>query len=375
MVTRLEQTNNIKVILNLKEHPSVDVSATVIRDACENFFSKICKNVPGKFYSGRRELHPIRQDARKVVKAIKHLYPDLYSSESVRKLRDFARCPELTEAFLALQKGIKPKKVDIGNSGTYFVLDRQKRPIGVFKPKDQEAGTEGNRKGIIGPIRGVEVGKCYQRERVAYLLDRHHFARVPKTVIARLPRSYFEEQTARKPELTKGSFQRFVPSAIHARGNPISTEDLQRTAVLDFRILNQDRHLKNLLLDKKGRARPIDHGFALQLDALDLRFEWLDYSQTKEPFSKKILAYIEKIDTEKDLKLIQRRIPTITKSNLLRFKFASLLLKKAAKRGWTPHQIGTLMINRFESHIFDPSKTSDAEIDRHLEKILTNSLH
>ncbi|CEP25253.1 LSB6 [Cyberlindnera jadinii] len=42
------------------------------------------------------------------------------------------------DAIVAIETGIKPKRISAGSSGSYFIYSKQNKIVGVFKPKDEE---------------------------------------------------------------------------------------------------------------------------------------------------------------------------------------------------------------------------------------------
>jgi len=341
--------------------------ASAIDDCCKSLFSAIChKCLPLDENQDAILLHkkPIMQ----LVNALKRIRPSLYDKETWRNLKHLLNAPEIVEAKLALDKGKKPTVLAEGISGSYILYNRLNQPLGIFKPGELEAGNGANPKGYdnVGDflnLMSIQPGTSFLRERAVYLIDREHFADVPKTVIARFPRKHFGVEYRRDSHLTyKGSFQKFVPDCkeawdhyqilpsflSNAKGHKIPVHDIHKIAILDIRTLNCDRHLKNFLVDSDWHTHPIDHGFTLPGNASSLRFNWMNFTQSKKPFSKEDLAYIERLDPEADAALLKRKLPSLDSAVLSRLKIAGLLLKKGAKAGLTPYQIGELMIGKAE---------------------------
>ena len=92
------------------------------------------------------------------------------------------------------------------------------------------------------------------------------------------------------------------------------------------------------------RLIPIDHGLtipdSLAIQSFDLA--WLDFPQAEEPFSAKTLQYIQKLDVDADIKLIEANFK-VRPECLRNIKISSLLLKSAASKGLTLAQIGQIM--------------------------------
>lgn len=398
MIGALNYNYNINVILNLKddEHLAIgwngslrpadsepyfaNLTKKAVLSAAKQFFEEIAK-IEDPLRSGSVSLKPIRKDARKFARVIKRLYPEEYRAETCRLIKDFARFPEITEIFLALKQGIAPQAVDAGISGTYFLFNRKKTPWAVFKPLEQEPGQIENPKGNTAiSVGALKSGTFYQRERAAYLIDPDHFSHVPKTVVARFPHLYFT--AAKTDSLMKGSLQKFIPAASQAYRlsslDVVSTQEIHRLAILDIRLLNHDRHFGNVLVDSANRLRPIDHGFTFPEKATAIYFEWLTLKQANVPFDSTTLAYIKKLDPERDIQVILKKIPSFSKESLNRFRQATYLLKMGAEMGMTAWEIGSLMTGRldptifFEGILFNPSLETESAIRSHLKPILEN---
>lgn len=288
--------------------------------------------------------------------------PDFHSDLTRRQVQELASCPELIEARGALEKGIRPQPLSVGISGSYILLGYQRQKLGIFKPKDEEPGAIGNPKSYAGFDPNPSG---YRNERTAYLLDKkEHFSGVPLTKITSFSKKYFLSANNRLvPNELIGSFQKWVPNTqqaaevyseypkffTSAKGPRIPVDEIHKIAILDIRTLNCDRHMKNFLVDQDGKKiYPIDHGYTLMENALYLRFDWMNFPQAKKPFSANSLNYIKQIDIEKDLQLIQRKLPSSVKKQAIvsRLRIALMLLKEGAKQGLTPYQIGDLMIRR-----------------------------
>jgi Phosphatidylinositol 3- and 4-kinase len=82
-----------------------------------------------------------------------------------------------------------------------------------------------------------------------------------------------------------------------------------KIAVLDIRLANTDRNGSNILVssgsDGTVRLTPIDHGYCLPSSLQDITFEWLYWPQASVPFSEEALAYIQALDADNDLALLE----------------------------------------------------------------------
>lgn len=69
---------------------------------------------------------------------------------------------------------------------------------------------------------------------------------------------------------------------------------------------------------------------------------WMDWEQSKLPFSKSMLNYIEKMDILEDMKNLCQNIKLRDKC-LKNYRISNLVLKIGAMNGLTLHQIGKIM--------------------------------
>jgi len=341
-------------------------TASSINDCCQKLFRILCTTSPAPLDPNSPEIHSHKEAILDLLKAVKRIKPSLYNKEIWRDLKHLLDCPEIIEAKLALEQGIKPIPMEEGINGSYVLANRLNQPCGIFKPAELEAGSCSNPKGYYNIENflnqmGIRSGTSYLRERAAYLLDKQHFANVPQTLIVRIPRKYFG--LGASGQTYKGSFQKFVPNSSHAwdhysilpsffsgaQGHKIPVHEIHKIAILDLRTLNCDRHLKNFLIDPSWHAHPIDHGFTLPAKVSSLRFNWMYFNQSKQPFSKEDLNYIAQLDPEADAAFLQRKLPQLGRECLSRIKIAGMLLKKGAQANLTPYQIGELMIGKKDS--------------------------
>lgn len=289
--------------------------------------------------------------------------PSLCSSETLQSIKELASCPELLEARAAMTNGILPTLITDGVNGSYRLYDRNKMLLGIFKPKEEEAGMAHNPKKLgldkgnnFKFNTGIAPGDLYLRERVAYLLGKKKPLRisVPITKIVNFSRSYFPTISgqALPPLSYQGSFQKWIhdtqPASkiyVKNKGNSIPVDEIHKLAVFDICYLNIDRHANNFLVDENKKIIPIDHGLILG-NAKDLVFSWMHFTKAKEPFSNDFKQHIEEIDVDKDIALIKTKIPSIPKNNLELVKISINLLKIAVKHGLNAYQIADLMIGK-----------------------------
>lgn len=231
-----------------------------------------------------------------------------------------------------------------GEGGVYAVQSRSSgQKIALFKPAEEERFVR----------EGLFAGEGAVREEAAYVLDSrcNGFSGVPPTAVAQL-------RLSNVGRAKQGAVQRFMSSNIGSMesfGMPFDlkkacefapVEQVHRIALLDIRLFNTDRHPGNILLigEKKPYTMvPIDHGCILPswFHLSEARFDWLEYPQSREPFSHAALQYIETLDAEKDAKLL--RTLGIREECVTTLKICSLFLKLTAARGKTLYWMGKYM--------------------------------
>eukprot|EP01002_Notosolenus_urceolatus_P013965 NODE_504_length_2024_cov_13.212658_g399_i0.p1 GENE.NODE_504_length_2024_cov_13.212658_g399_i0~~NODE_504_length_2024_cov_13.212658_g399_i0.p1 ORF type:complete len:276 (-),score=62.59 NODE_504_length_2024_cov_13.212658_g399_i0:1197-2000(-) len=90
-----------------------------------------------------------------------------------------------------------------------------------------------------------------------------------------------------------------------------------------------------------NRLVPIDHGFTLPTTVADLDFEWLLWPQAKVPFNEDEIKYVQKLDIDKDISMLnQLGFPP---ASITLVYAATLLLKIAVANGHTLRDIGEYM--------------------------------
>jgi len=124
-----------------------------------------------------------------------------------------------------------------------------------------------------------------------------------------------------------------------------SVTDVHRIAQLDIRLCNVDRNDENLLVTNVNgvyRLVPIDHSYSLPENLDDgTLFAWMDWKQAKMPMSEEMLEYIDKIDIEKDEKIL--RMLNFKEESITIMKISSLVLKVGANAGWSFYDIALLL--------------------------------
>ncbi|KAI9987755.1 hypothetical protein PInf_023799 [Phytophthora infestans] len=231
-----------------------------------------------------------------------------------------------------------------GEGGVYAVQSRSSgQKLALFKPAEEEKFVR----------EGLFAGEGAVREEAAYVLDSRSngFSGVPPTAVAQL-------RLTSMGRAKQGAVQRFMSSTIGSMesfGMPfdldkarefVPVEQIHRIALLDVRVFNTDRHPGNILLigEKKPYTMvPIDHGCILPswFHLSEARFDWIEYPQTREPFSPAAMQYIEALDAERDAKIL--RSLGIREECVTTLKICTLFLKLAASQGKTLFWMGNFM--------------------------------
>ncbi len=318
----------------------------------------------------------------------KHWHPEVY--RMARK------------AQAGLITGKRPVLAEGCSSGSYILRDPSSRLCAVFKPTDEEPSGPNNPKrnnSMLGelrsPVKGrVAAGGGAVRECIAWLLDKENRAAVPPTSMATALSPFFRGEHPKHGSLQV--YTRHESSAEDIGPSLFPLRDVQEIALLDIRLLNQDRHCGNILVsearnleecfpcvecradctsatsitscplkvDSDGdeimvefgsstlpsiartppafstplqsstvqtpvsqkrryasrsfdgthfdesvgvRLIPIDHGFCLPhpRSMLDTDLAWLQWPQSHIPLDESRRSYVESLDPEQDIKLIQ----------------------------------------------------------------------
>lgn len=248
-------------------------------------------------------------------------------------------------AQLSSSSDVVTDRVTDGQGGVYAVQSRTSgQKLAMFKPVEEEKFTRD----------GLSRGEGAVREEAAYVLDSqaNGFSGVPPTAVARLKLSALDGTTK------QGSVQRFMASSIGSMesfGMPfdleraqqfVPVEQVHRIAILDVRVFNTDRHHGNILLigDRAPYTMvPIDHGCILPswFHLSEARFDWLEYPQSRVPFSPLELAHIEELDADRDA--VALRALGIREECIVTMKMCTMLLKLAARHSRSLHWIGSFM--------------------------------
>ncbi|GJY10806.1 phosphatidylinositol 4-kinase gamma 4-like protein [Tanacetum coccineum] len=252
----------------------------------------------------------------------------------------------------------EPSHADDGASETYFMYGASNEHVALFKPRDGEA------KGSVVPGGGIRkgtiTGEGYIREAAAYLLDHPGtgergasrdcpigFRGVPPTCVVNIWGPMCVDHVS-----GIGSVQKFISNEGNCEVrdviiNHFSVDEVHKIAMLDIRFANADRHLGNILRDSRQdgpcQLIPIDHGCCFPSSFEGCRFEWMSWPQATKPFSQMECAYIETLSAEEDISILSTCGWNMPSANRRIFRAATMLLKRGAKKGWSPFKIGEMM--------------------------------
>jgi hypothetical protein len=300
-----------------------------------------------------------------------------------------------------------PSLADEGEGGAWLMRNSNGESVAVFKPMDQEPFSLANPK---SPSHTTTDDQCTNKSRVvhnamtpntgslkelaAYVIDRSSGgkSRVPETVMAEISHNALGGSKI-------GSLQQYVRNSGSAEdmgSSKFSTRDVHFIGVLDCMLLNCDRHAGNLLLSsprvhddennenlmtstanaaesldgydedvqsatahrKLLRLTPIDHAFSLpeaaflsRIPESNLWFEWMNFAQSRKPFSQAALKHIASINIEKhaaDLEAIG-----LNHQSVLTMCMCTYALQRAAASGKTLFEIGKFFCQGALSACYD----------------------
>jgi len=197
--------------------------------------------------------------------------------------------------------------------------------------------------------KGILDGEGAQREIAAYLLDKADgFAGVPRTTMVKLIHPAFGRNERGEIKEKIGSLQEFVNNdgaSWDIGYNAFPNHEVQKIAIFDLRIFNNDRHGGNMLMTKQEDGTyyltPIDHGFSLPSNLAHAWFDWLTWPQARRPFSQDAKDYIANINIDNDLQTLA--VLKIRPECLRTMKISTMLLKKGSQYGLTLFDIGNIV--------------------------------
>ena len=319
-----------------------------------------------------------------------------------------------------LNKRLNPGQTPEGLSGSYFLKDRFRNNVAIFKPMHEEPFAPLNPKGMKGKLgteiheSGINSGELYLREVAAWLMDEKKIFSVPETFLAVVDHPFFDKTESRTDIFLQGSgISPFLPESLtsskknidvmsqgdspgnfnrmnvklqksHSRVGSIQkmiwnngcisnisislipTFEIQKIALLDLRILNADRNEGNILFQRNSKGSisliPIDHGLSLgkKLKIKASEIVWTNFPQIKKPLDPKLVKFVKNLKPKDTLNRLSKHLD-IDKENLLMIRFAETFLKMCVKKGLSLFEISQIYY-RF----------GEEDKHSHFEKILNN---
>jgi len=285
----------------------------------------------------------------------------------------------------------RPELTEDGTGGVYMIRESESSweftevsdvssassigaPVAVFKPSDEEAGSENNPRGLVGSEHvmrdGFVPGEGATRERVAYKLDRG-FAGVPRTAVDKL---LLRSSSGRHLREQSGSIQEYVESEGDASdfrfdGSEFEVAQSQHIALQDCRLFNCDRHEGNILVrprrdgsptraacgmpsarsvDERRALVPIDHAFCLPRFGFfrEAEFAWRYWVSAHLPFTGEAREYVRAIDVEADVRIA--RGSGLDESSCATLRVCTMLVQHVLLGDHgseaTPHTLGMLLM-------------------------------
>lgn len=210
-----------------------------------------------------------------------------------------------------------------GSNGAYKVTERVSEEI-LFVAKDG---------GLLESQEyGVPANESVCREHLYYLLDRENFAAVPPVFRVKLRSLTY-------------SWSLYVRTESRSAGDKPDLS-LRRCFIHQFRTVNMDASNGNILFSNERHFFPIDGGYSLPVQlkprinsfgGVDNYAAFRENSVYEQRFSVEEAEYIERIDIEKDSKLISEHLPSFSRelsSDVIKiFRVANVILKLAVEFG------------------------------------------
>lgn len=170
--------------------------------------------------------------------ASKHKEGDTYDPVSCRRINE-----TLSETRFSLRLGVRPEKVVTLNYPAYFLLDRSKERLGIFKPRIEISSEEDD-------FGACEYRVAHLAEAVNYTIDRMcGLGVVPYTEV------FTYKGTFANVFPSTGSYQFYVKDALSfedARYDDWNFTNFEELAILELITENIDRHFRNILVKKTG---------------------------------------------------------------------------------------------------------------------------
>jgi len=275
--------------------------------------------------------------------------------ESIANLKEETR-ERINTVLEQIRKGFRANKqpelaVD-GSGGTYFLKDSGGVKIACFKPCDEEPACANNPRELRtmeGNV-GILAGEAMEREVAAFLTDTDGFSGVPLTILVEARHSGFHFKN-RRVSWKVGSLQIYVnadSTASDFSPHLFSADQVHKIALLDIRLLNMDRNDSNLLVRKVDAHEyeliPVDHGYCMPDHLMVTWFNWcwLDWPQSRQPFSQTTLQWISDYSIEDNIRLLREQL-NIRECCLDNLRYVGIMMKKGAAAGLCLHDIASMI--------------------------------
>ncbi len=253
---------------------------------------------------------------------------------------------------------IKPKLIDGGMSGVYFVKDILGNELGVFKPTLEGAYLRDNPKGLtpeklkrllkaegfFPTKKGFTLDCGTKAEMFGYTISEALFPGfTPETGVVTLKFPQMQTDPKSKIILKEGSFQALAQGIMFGNLSPDELNTLpamqfQMLGVLDIISGNNDRHAFNFFCDlKKQTISPIDHGLSVgedlilskdipvPLSGLDM-VGYLYSSQLTEPLEENVQEAILEFPLEEVIKKLKAQGATDNQIRGVELRYKALKL-------------------------------------------------
>lgn len=299
---------------------------------------------------------------------------------------------------------LNPKPTPEGLSGSYFLRDRFRNSVAIFKPRLEEPFAPQNPKGLTGKLEtsihasNILSGRLYLREAAAFLLDENKLFGVSETFLAVVDHPFFtENQTspisipgfATKDNSTKipqpkiefhktnvtlksdksriGSLQKMMPNngcISNISISKISNFEVQKIAILDMRILNADRNDGNILFRRRSSKPieliPIDHGMSLgsKLALKASEMVWTGFPQIKKEIDPRLKKFVLNLNPERTIKKLSENLDLKAES-LAMLQYSEYFLKICVEKGLKIDEMAQIFYRQ-----------GDEESPSHLEKLI-----
>lgn len=119
---------------------------------------------------------------------------------------------------------------------------------------------------------------------------------------------------------------------------------------------------------------PIDHGLCLPdcFEICNYEIVWMDWPQVKEPLSKKTLEFIDSLNPKNDVELLCSKL-TLRKKCLRNFYLVEILVKTAARKGFTLFEIGNMIYKNDEDDEKETDIKNLIEKTKYIYKIIKSN--